>query len=754
VPQYEAEARLRHRDGHWVWVHARGKVVARAGAPGGAPGRALRMVGTIADVTARKAAELALREREADQQFLAELAAALQSTTDPDALGALGLARLAGRFGVPVCGWATHDGARAALTVEQACRRGRVARDGRTLPLAAWPRAAVASLRAGETLAVDGTAPRTRAVLATPLVRDGAWAGVIALLDVAPRSWTGREVMLFRAAAERVWSALEVARALRAADLDRRRLQAVLDALPVGVLVAGAGGEIVHFSDRLARIMGGRRLARSGDEYGVYRGWWSDTGAPLAVEEWGLARALRQGVTSVGQLIDVERFDGGRVTILNAAGPVRDVDDRIIGAVAVVTDVTEQRRVDARLRQAQKLEAVGQLAGGVAHDFNNLLTVVLGNLELVRDTIPAGHPAHVELGEIGRAAERARMLVRQLLAFSRKQQLRPRPVHVAALVAASERVLDRVLGDDVELVVRAADGLPTVLADPAQLEQVLVNLAANARDAMRTPAHGHPGAGGTLVVEIDAATLDAEEARGWDDVVPGRYVRLVVRDTGHGMDAATCVHAFEPFFTTKPVGAGAGLGLATAHGIVRQAGGAIRVDSAPGLGATFTILLPADEQPAPGAAGGAAVGSPAAGADPPAPPRRAVLLVEDEDAVRAIARRILERRGFAVREARDGRDALRLWQAHRAEIVAVVTDVRMPEMGGRELVAALRADVPRLPVVFVSGYSDEGAGVSRGPHEAFVAKPFTVDGLAAALDRVLRAGAARTAVAGEATAGA
>jgi PAS domain S-box-containing protein len=744
-PQYEVETRLRHRDGRWVWVHARGKVVARAAA-GRRPGRPLRVVGTIADVSARKAAELALREREADQQFLAELAAALQSTTDPEALGAVGLARLAGHFGAPVCRRTTHDAARGEFTVEQECRGGTAARHGRTLALAAWPAECLARLRAGETVAVADAAadPRTApypaaaaavfggaAALATPVLRDGALAGVISLADDAPREWSERDAALFRAAAERLWSALEVALALRAADLERRRLQAVLDALPVGVLVADAAGEVVHYSDRLARIMR------------------ADAGTPPVPEAWGLARALRQGATSAGQLVEVERGDAGRVTVLSSAGPVRDAGGRVVGAVAVVTDVTEQRRTDERVRQAQKLEAVGQLAGGVAHDFNNLLTVISGNLELARDTVPAGHPAHVELGEIGRAAERARTLVRQLLAFSRKQQVRPRPVQVGALVARSECLLARVVGDDVELSVRVADGAATVLADPAQLEQVLVNLAANARDAMRTPAHGHPGSGGTLAVEVDVAALGPDEAPAWDEVPPGRYVRLVVRDTGHGMDAATRARAFEPFFTTKPVGAGAGLGLATAHGIVRQAGGAIRVDSAPGRGAAITILLPADGRAAAADERAAAAdGANGAGAADAPAPRRTVLLAEDESAVRAVARRILERRGFAVREARNGRDALRLWRAHRAEVVAVVTDVRLPELGGRELADALRADEPRVPVVFVSGYSDEGAGASRGPHEAFVPKPFTAASLSAALDRVLADAAAGAAAPG------
>jgi PAS domain S-box-containing protein len=473
-----------------------------------------------------------------------------------------------------------------------------------------------AALAAGETLAIaDVTddprveahhaaqfAPlRRRANLAAPMLREGRWVGTISLFGPEPRAWTPGEQVLFRAAAERLWSALETARALREADLERGRLQALLDALPVGVLVADGDGAIVHFSEALARIMRGTRLVGSAEEYAHYRAWWTASGEPLRPEEWGLARALRDGTTSVGELIDVERLDGTRATILNAAAPVRDAAGQVVGAVAAVLDVTDQRRLEERLRHAQKLEAVGQLAGGIAHDFNNLLTVIKGNLEFVQealeDELPGGHPVLDDLEQIARSAERTRTLVRQLLAFSRRQQLRLQRVRVDALVTEAERLLRRVLGEDIVLAVHVEGTPAVVLADPGQLEQVLMNLAVNARDAMRTPAHGHAGTGGMLALEVDATALGADEAAGWDDVAPGRYVRLVVRDTGHGMDAATRARAFEPFFTTKPVGVGTGLGLATVHGIVRQAGGAIRVDSAPGAGTTFTILLPAAEEP-------------------------------------------------------------------------------------------------------------------------------------------------------------
>jgi CheY-like chemotaxis protein len=311
-------------------------------------------------------------------------------------------------------------------------------------------------------------------------------------------------------------------------------------------------------------------------------------------------------------------------------------------------------------------------------------------------------------------------------------------VRLGALVRGAEPLLRRALGDEIALQVEVADDV-TVDADPGQLEQVLLNLAVNGRDAMLTPRHGHPGTGGTLTITVGAAAPPAGGAG-------PRWARLQVRDTGHGMDAETCAHVFEPFFTTKEVGAGTGLGLASAHGIVSQAGGVIQVTSAPGAGTTFTVLLPpydtsvsADENEARSRAGGAATAA--------WPGRGTALLVEDEAAVRTSVRRLLERAGYTVREAEHGEAALAVWAAHREEIVVVVTDVRMPVLGGRALADRLQGDAPRLPVVFLSGYSDEGPAITRGAHEAFVPKPFPPGLLLAALARVLPAasggGAAR-----------
>ena len=471
--------------------------------------------------------------------------------------------------------------------------------------------------------------------------------------------------------------------------------------------------------------------------------------------------------------------DGASRTVRSRMAPIRDASGRVFRIGGFTEDVTEQRTLEERLRQAQKMEAVGQLAGGVAHDFNNLITVIAGNLEFVRAELPADLPVasrlRADLAEMAEAAARAATLVRQLLAFSRKQPVLPRPVQLGALVQGAERLLRRVIGEEIALAVHVdaaagADAL-TVHADPGQLEQVLMNLAVNARDAMRTARHGTAGNGGTLDVEVSAERR-ADGGAGGADVE--RWVRLVVRDTGHGMTPEEQRRAFEPFYTTKPDGQGTGLGLATVFGIVTQAHGTVELDSAPGRGCTFTIRLPAlrptPDAPPPLARGGASGTIDGAASreaaheaaheavrqgvrqgvrDPVRPPRRApapgggraphatILLVEDEAPVRTTARRMLERSGYAVLEARHGADALRLWRRQGGEIDAVVTDLRMPEMGGRELTTRLRALRRTLPVVLISGYADDGT-VGAGEHgQVFLEKPFTTEALLRALARAL-----------------
>ena len=393
-------------------------------------------------------------------------------------------------------------------------------------------------------------------------------------------------------------------------------------------------------------------------------------------------------------------------------------------AFVLALDVSERRRLEEQFRQAQKLEAVGRLAGGIAHDFNNMLTAIVSYSALLLEDLPAGHPRRRDVQEILGAADRATALTRQLLAFSRKQVLEPRVLDLNALIANLENLLSRVIGDDVELVAALDPALGSVKADPGQIEQVIVNLAVNARDAMPD--------GGKLTLETADVELDDAYAREHPSVAPGRYVMLAVSDTGIGMDEATQARIFEPFFTTKPQGQGTGLGLATVYGIVKQSGGNVWMYSEPGRGTTFKIYLPRVDAPA------APLAPPTAAA---AAPRgdETVLLVEDEPAVRRTARKALERLGYAILEAPDAATALNLAGRHQGPIHLLLTDVVMPGMDGRDLARRLVADRPGTRVVFMSGYAGD-AVIRHGllePGVAYLEKPFTPTALADKVRKIL-----------------
>jgi CheY-like chemotaxis protein len=370
------------------------------------------------------------------------------------------------------------------------------------------------------------------------------------------------------------------------------------------------------------------------------------------------------------------------------------------------------------------MDAVGRLAGGVAHDFNNLLTAIRGNAELLLLDIPAGDPRREDVEEIRKASDRAATLTRQLLAFSRRQVLQPRVLDLNGVVREMERMLRRLIGEDVELVTRLDAGLEQVRADPGQVEQVVLNLAVNARDAMP--------AGGRVTVETRNVELDEEMRRGFPYVVPGPYVMLSVSDTGHGMDTETRERAFEPFFTTKPAGRGTGLGLSTVYGIVKQSGGFVWIDSELGRGTTVRIYLPPVGEPA----------APQAEASAPALAAQGtgtVLLAEDEVTVRRLAVRVLRRGGYTVLEAGDGEEALRLAQAHAGAIDLLVTDVVMPRVGGRVLASRVRSARPGVRVLYISGYNEEAVqhhGV-LDPDTAFLGKPFTAEQLLTAVANAL-----------------
>lgn len=392
------------------------------------------------------------------------------------------------------------------------------------------------------------------------------------------------------------------------------------------------------------------------------------------------------------------------------AGSVADL-------VALAIEASERSRLETQLAKVQKLDSIGQLAGGVAHDFNNLLTAILGYAELVLDKLPEEDGLRGEIAEIHRAADRGAQLTRQLLTFARTQVIQPRVVDLNDLTRGAEKLLRRLLGEHIELTTRLDPALGMVRVDPGHLEQVLVNLAVNSRDAMP--------AGGRLTIETRNVWLDGEYAAGHAGTKPGQYVQLTVTDTGQGMDRETLGRLFEPFFTTKSAGKGTGLGLAICYGIVRQAGGHIWAYSEPDRGTTMKIHLPVVTTtecavPVPEQA--------------PAVPRgqETILLVEDEPQIREVVRRVLTQTGYRVIAAGDGREGLELAASNAAEISAVVTDVVLPHLGGAELVARLRQERPGLPVLFMSGYT-QGTVLEaelQQPRTGFLSKPFTPSDLA------------------------
>jgi PAS domain S-box-containing protein len=426
--------------------------------------------------------------------------------------------------------------------------------------------------------------------------------------------------------------------------------------------------------------------------------------------------------------------NGEIIDVLLTSAAERDSEGRFVRSMAVTEDVTERKRaeserrkLEAQLQQAMKMEAVGRLAGGVAHDFNNLLTAIIGNIELAAMKLSASHPVAGMLGEANKAAERAAALTQQLLAFSRKQIIEPRVLDLNELISGLRMMLDRLIGEHIELETSLGEGLGAVRIDPGQFEQILANLVVNARDAMPD--------GGRIGISTSNADILEDYGEAHPETRAGRYVLLAVSDTGQGIPEDVRPHIFEPFFTTKPKGSGTGLGLSTIYGVAKQAGGSVEVRTQPGKGTTFEIYLPRVEEELSRPAAGFRKGGMPAGDE-------TVLVVEDEDIVRELCVRVLSRLGYKVLSAPNGRAALELAGSFGGRIDLLVTDVVMPGMNGRETADRLAGIHPEAKVLFASGYTED-AIVRHGVLEegvSFIAKPYSPAVLAEKIREILDGG--------------
>ena len=483
-----------------------------------------------------------------------------------------------------------------------------------------------------------------------------------------------------------------------------------------GVYRSTPDGRLLECNRAYAKMMGFASPAEAMGQPGA--AYHTDRKA----RELFLERLRREG-SLVNDENQVRRKDGSIVWVVENVSLITDEDGEEI-LLGTVFDMTERRRLEEQLLQSQKMEAVGRLAGGIAHDFNNLLTAVSGYSELLLTQLPEGDPRRESAEEIRQAGSRAAALTRQLLAFSRRQVLEPRVLDLNAVISGMERMLRRVIGEDVELTTALEPELWRSKADPGQIEQAILNLVVNARDAMPR--------GGRLTVETANVELDEKFAGLYATVHPGPHVMLAVSDTGVGMDAELQARLFEPFFTTKERGKGTGLGLSTTYGIVKQSGGSIWVYSEPGHGTTFKIYLPRCEEPLEDRVAPAPTKAPAAGTE-------SVLLVEDEPEVRRLVEKLLALRGYKVLSAGSPSEAIALARRHEAPIELLLTDVIMPGMNGRELARVLAETRPRMKVLYMSGYTD--AAISQqgilAPGTAFLSKPFTPDVLARKVREVI-----------------
>ncbi len=681
--RYLATGQAGHLDTYRVALEdaraARGWLDSLAGVPG-ADGPALAVAGRLLD---RKLGDIAEAIRAYDSE-------------GPGAAGAVVRAAEARR---------TLDSLRATVLAMEAGQTSRLTRLDRAARQAAGRTLAGVAVLAAAAVALFGAVCLLlwRTIQAGRR-REEALEGERAALDARVREQTAEVRRLNADLAERV-----------------AELETLFAVIPMGIGVAyDAECRDVRVNPafgRMLRLSPDQNASKSGPEAGQlpFRCMTYD-GEEIPPEDLVMQRAARTGLPVNNEAYRVVYADGSAIDLLGSAAPLFDEHGRVRGAVGAFADVSERRRTDEQIQHAQRLQAVGQLAGGVAHEINNLMTAVLGFAEFAQRGVGPQHPVSRDLREVLAGASRAAEVAQQLLAFSRRRPVRPRVLRPDGILEELRPTLERLVGANVRLVLRPGAGGAQVRGDPGQLQQVLINLAANARDAMPE--------GGEVEIETRAVENGAagDGMGGGPEIAPGRYLVVVVNDSGSGMDAETRRRAFEPFFTTKPVGSGTGLGLSIVYGIIKQAGGEVRLTSEPGRGTRVEVYLPIVEE--------------AEGPPPhPAPAREVpggrILLVEDDAAVRALAERSLRAAGHEVVAVGDGRQAIAVLEQEGRSLDLVVTDMVMPHLGGRAVGRLVAERYPWIGVLYISGYvRDTVMGQGALDEETdFLAKPFTPEEL-------------------------
>jgi len=683
---------------------------------------AVRAVYAMRDVTERKRAEEETQRRNRELALLNRVIAAAAARQPLETILARICEEVGLAFVVPRAAVILFDGEkREGTIVAEYGAGGEPSVLGQTVELVANPavdyllehRAALfvpdleADVRpAARHNVVPGAAPASWLLL--PLVVEEEVVGGLEIHVGEPGSWLDDEVDLAQRVADQASSALGRARL----EETQRRLGAAVEQAAEAVAITDTGSTVLYANPAFEQITGLSRTGVIGQTMREFGG--GDSGARPYAEIWD---ALAHDPNWQGRVTSA-RPDGQTYVVDLNVSPVRSQAGETINYVCTMRDVTREVQLEEQFRQAQKMEALGRLAGGIAHDFNNLLTVIHLSTRLLERQLRSEDPLWEHVQHIRHAGEQAAKLTKQLLSFSRREVIDPKVLDIGRLVGDLSRMLQRIIGEDIELVTHLADDLWPVKAGLAQMEQVIMNLVVNARDAMP--------AGGTLRIETSNVTLDRAYAALHVDASPGDYVLLAVSDTGEGMSDGVKAHLFEPFFTTKERGQGTGLGLSTVFGIVKQNEGHIEVESRLGQGTSFKIYMPRSREETAVLAARSLGGL---GAPPPS--ARRVLVVEDDASVRRLAVRVLQSHGYGVLEASSGEQALEISAMEERPIDLLITDIVMPRMNGPALAKQLQEERPELAVLYISGYADDAIGpqTSLGLNAVFLPKPFTVDDL-------------------------